>query len=117
MKHWVYLLYSGFKLIYVGMTNNIDRRLSEHGKHKYTSVGMITCDNKQSAMQYERLMIGYFQPELNSMIKEKKDTVSVRLKRDLKQALKREADKEKRTFSWYLESLVEEIAKKKKIAA
>ena len=41
--------------------------------------------------------------------------------RDRKDAQKcsaqKEADKERRTLSWYIESLVEEIAKKKKIAA
>lgn len=46
-----------------------------------------------------------------------KETASFKIRPELRKALKREADKEKRTLSWYIESLIEEIAKKKKIAA
>ncbi len=46
-----------------------------------------------------------------------KETTSFKIRPELKKALKKEADREKRTLSWFIESLVEEIAKKKKIAA
>ena len=44
-----------------------------------------------------------------------KETASFKIRPELRKALKREADKESRTLSWYLESLVEEIAKRKRI--
>lgn len=44
-----------------------------------------------------------------------KETASFKIRGELRAALKKEADKEKRTLSWYLESLIEEIAKRKRI--
>lgn len=44
-----------------------------------------------------------------------KDTASFKIRPELRKALKKEADKEQRTFSWYLESIIEDYAKKKKI--
>lgn len=46
-----------------------------------------------------------------------KETASFKLRPELRKALKKEADKERRTLSWYLESLIEEIAKRKKITS
>lgn len=44
-----------------------------------------------------------------------KDTASFKIRPELRKALKKEADKDKRTLSWYLETIVEEFAKKRKL--
>ncbi len=46
-----------------------------------------------------------------------KETASFKIRKELRDAFQREAEKEKRTLSWYLESIAEEFAKRKKIKA
>lgn len=45
----------------------------------------------------------------------RKDTASFKIRPALRKVLKREAEKQDRTLSWYLETLVEEISKSKKL--
>lgn len=49
------------------------------------------------------------------VLKMAKEITSFRLRPELRLALKARADKEKRTLSWYIETLIEEIAKQKRI--
>lgn len=44
-----------------------------------------------------------------------KETASFKIRTELLKALKSEAEKDKRTLSWFLESWIEETAKRKKI--
>lgn len=44
-----------------------------------------------------------------------KETASFKIRKELREAFQREADKEKRTLSWYLETMAEEFAKKRRI--
>lgn len=46
-----------------------------------------------------------------------KETASFKIRKELREAFKREADKENRTLSWYLEVMAEDFAKRKKIKA
>lgn len=46
-----------------------------------------------------------------------KETASFKIRKELREAFKREADKENRTLSWYLETIAEDFAKRKKIKA
>lgn len=45
-----------------------------------------------------------------------KETASFKIRPELKKALEKEAIKDKRTLSWYIEGVIEEFAKRKKIS-
>jgi len=46
-----------------------------------------------------------------------KETASFKIRKELREAFKREADKKNRTLSWYLEVMAEDFAKRKNIKA
>lgn len=46
-----------------------------------------------------------------------KEILTLRIRPELRKALIKEANKDKRTLSWYAENLLEEIAKRKKLEA
>lgn len=67
MKNHVYFLIREKKVIYIGITICIERRLNEHrvnGK-KFDSVRVITVKNRDRAKYYESRWIKRFMPEEN----------------------------------------------------
>lgn len=115
MKYCVYFLIKNGIVIYIGMTCNIQKRLADHGKNKFDTYRSIACRNKGEAFMYEQRLIRYFKPILNAAPRDQKDTASFKLRPELRKALKREAEKDKRTLSWYLESIIENFAKRNKL--
>lgn len=72
----VYFLRDGGKVVYVGQTNDIFRRISEHArggqKHgvsrkEFDSWSYISCDDEEMRTRLETLFIRYIRPKYNIM--------------------------------------------------
>ena len=67
-KAGLYALYRYGKIVYVGQSNNILRRIGEHagdGQKDFDSFSCIRCDNKNERDELERHWIMKFRPEYN----------------------------------------------------
>jgi predicted GIY-YIG superfamily endonuclease len=115
MSYSVYFLFSRNKLIYIGMTCNVPKRLADHGVDKFDRFRSIDCGDKKRAFYYEQRLIRYFKPIMNATSKEAKETASFKIRKELRNALIKEAEKQDRTLSWLLEKFVETQAKREKI--
>lgn len=59
----IYFLFQGGKLVYIGQSANVDKRLSVHHV-TFDSHRIIPCD-KNDLLKYEKRLINYFKPALN----------------------------------------------------
>jgi hypothetical protein len=94
----VYFLYEGDRLVYVGESLNVQRRLETHDhKGRFDKVGVIACDS-QHRRRLESFYIGLLDPPLNHQstsysLKTRSRCKSVNLKcRDHSQLLRRLVD-------------------------
>jgi hypothetical protein len=63
----VYLLMCCGEVVYVGITNNIQRRLKEHQDKVYTSVIEFKVNTKMEGLYWERKWQMFFFPKYNWM--------------------------------------------------
>ena len=68
----VYFLYDGDKIVYVGQSNDIYRRIYEHssgrakgGKKKFDSWEYVEIENDESRIRFEAICIRAFRPRYN----------------------------------------------------
>ena len=62
----VYFLYNNRQLVYVGQTNDILRRISEHSKSKrFDDWRYVECDNETTREALECLLIYMLKPKYN----------------------------------------------------
>jgi len=65
MKIGIYFLIRNSKVVYVGQSRDIDRRIASHKLDKiFTSYRYILCDEDR-LLHYEKRLIRLFRPELN----------------------------------------------------
>lgn len=67
--HWVYLVYGGDELLYVGYTGDVTRRLREHAGHAWWPedpvVHLMGPYTYEQAIESERWAIKRFDPKYN----------------------------------------------------
>lgn len=60
----IYFLIARNKIIYIGKSTFLERRIARHSSVKYTQVRVIECQ-ADKLMEYERRLIQYFRPKYN----------------------------------------------------
>ena len=62
----IYFLIRNRKIVYIGQSKNVEKRLKSHLKKEYDSVRVIQCAI-ESLSYYEKRWIKLFKPELNGL--------------------------------------------------
>jgi len=111
MKHYVYFLLNESKVVYIGCTKRLDRRIKEHkssGK-KFTSHRAIECVDLETAENYERRWIKRFKPEYNGAPPPKKNpsakqAMCVHISKDVADKLREFAADQQKNISVIIEN-------------
>jgi hypothetical protein len=61
----VYFLLSGGRLVYIGKTNNLQKRISDHARVKQFDRVLYMAASRDQAETLEAVLISYFKPQLN----------------------------------------------------
>jgi hypothetical protein len=73
-EHAVYFLFRRWVLLYIGMTNCVDRRLADHREDRiipFTAVSVLACENctRYATMEVEKHFIWTLRPRYNDASK------------------------------------------------
>ena len=80
-KYYIYKYVQGNKIIYIGKTNDLKRRLREHSKEnkfqnlKNFKIYYFECNNELEMNSFEYFLIIKYHPQLNQTFKNIKSTV------------------------------------------
>lgn len=80
-KYYIYKYIQGNKIIYIGKTNNLKRRLYEHSKDnkfqnlKNFKIYYFNCNNELEMNSFEYFLITKYHPKLNQTFKNIKLTI------------------------------------------
>lgn len=80
-KHFVYFLIKGKRIVYIGSTSDIQRRISQHKsaiwlKKWFTHFRTIQCNSQPSMIKYEKRWISKLKPLHNGGGKNKRPSGS-----------------------------------------
>lgn len=60
----IYFLLKNKKIVYIGQSRNVERRIASHRDKDFDSFRVIAC-GVDDLLRYEKRLINYFKPELN----------------------------------------------------
>lgn len=104
----IYFLIHKKKVVYIGQTIHFPMRLAGHIGKEFDSVRFFPCD-KDLLLTYETRWIQRFNPILNIRLKQNEARIqkSINLNVSLWDKIEAKAEKEKRTMSNLLETIIE----------
>ena len=81
MGYYVYKYVQNNKVIYIGQTTDLDRRINEHTRDKLKNfrgeVYFFECTNKTSMDSWEYMLINKYHPQYNIVLNNPKETVNI----------------------------------------
>lgn len=104
----VYFLIKGYDTIYIGQSNDIQKRLQFHSIQDYDCYVCIECRTKHQRLKLENRMISLIQPKWNRWIHKPKFCTQIRFPKKLAEKVKESAEAAKRSMNKEIELTLEQ---------
>lgn len=82
MGYYIYKYVQNNKIIYIGQTTDLERRIKEHTKDKLKGfkgqIYYFECSNKTSMDSWEYMLINKYHPQYNSALNNSKEKINIK---------------------------------------